>query len=395
MVPLFLTASLIQWFIPIKLELDKQAQAEQFFKGNGFSVHHWPSLDTDSPGGGSLMAADGVMAWKKTAINSFKMGFLSDVVCLEMDNPVPPFKGDLQLAAVFKNLRILTVDFSRTDLPRQSSNGDDGLGFIRKLKELRCLCLSNYSKEDIKNTFTDSKDDFSFLKILSIQQCPHFSGEAIPKIFSFRSMLSLDISGCDLRSIPEMDAREPFKMRHLELKCKKLDKNIWKYVANCPDLEDLTISNAEFSGKELEMLSGLKKLTKLKIYQSALTDQDLVYLVHFKKLEVLKFGGNNLTDQGVQHIVQLGELNNLKLAGEKISDACLTDLKKLVKLQTICLSETGITKQGESTLNKFRDGIKITKINLDLVFFDDFLDQSDFPSLFHLGPLWRKSTPVH
>ena len=148
MVPLILTTALIQWFIPIKLDLDNQARAEKVFRANDWSLYHWPLLDKDSSGGGQLFAVEGALAWKKMAINYLGMYFLADLVWLGTDNLSSIFKGDLQLAATFKNLRMLSIDFARIAPPEYAPSDCIHLAFLRSLKELRTLDRTCYQKID-------------------------------------------------------------------------------------------------------------------------------------------------------------------------------------------------------------------------------------------------------
>ena len=148
MVPLILTTALIQWFIPIKLDLDNQARAEKVFRANDWSLYHWPLLDKDSSGGGQLFAVEGALAWKKMAINYLGMYFLADLVWLDTNNRSSTFKGDLQLAATFKNLRMLSIDFARIAPPEYAPSDCIHLAFLRSLKELRTLDLTCYQKID-------------------------------------------------------------------------------------------------------------------------------------------------------------------------------------------------------------------------------------------------------
>ena len=390
MISLILTATLIQWLIPIKLDLDTQARAEQLFKANEWCMHHWPTLDTDSPGGGNLFASEGAMEWKKIAIKNLGMNFIADLVCLETENQLFPFKGNLQLIGTFKNLRMLSIDFSRIAPPVPAQPECIHLAFLKNLKELRTLSLTCYQKDDLNALFKESQTDFPFLKMLVLHQCQNLKGDTIPGLFSCPNLLSLDLSGCDLKTIPVMTSQKPFKLRHLSLDCKTLDTNIWDYVANCPDLKELSVDYPDFTGKELAKISGLQKLTKLRIYPSNLTDQDLTQLVLFKKLKSLKIGGNKLSNQGSIHLAQQGDLEDLTLQGAGFTDESLMYLKKLKNLRRITLLSTGITAEGQEFLINHNKEVIINKgIDVDISYVDDFLDSTDFPPLFHFGCLYH------
>ncbi|MDO4576466.1 MAG: nucleoside hydrolase [Planctomycetia bacterium] len=121
-------------------------------------------------------------------------------------------------------------------------------------------------------------------------------------------------------------------------------------LENLPELKDLKLSGPQVTDATLARLGTFTHLTSLALDKTSITDETLKNQVaKLPKLQQLFLAQTAVTDAGVAAL-PLGQYTRLRLAGTKITDATLSGLKNATNLQTLDVSNTGVTSAGVATL---------------------------------------------
>ena len=123
---------------------------------------------------------------------------------------------------------------------------------------------------------------------------------------------------------------------------------------------ELEWDGGDFSGKGLEHLAKLKKLTRLDLRETKVTDAELAHLKGMTQLEWLSLP-EKISDEGMRHLAELVNLESLYLTKTGITDEGLKHLHKMTKLQEVRLNETKVTDMGVENLKKTLPGANIVK----------------------------------
>lgn len=86
---------------------------------------------------------------------------------------------------------------------------------------------------------------------------------------------------------------------------------------------------------DLGMVTGLKRLYALRVFQGGIDEESLRSLATLKNLGLLVILSSGMTDKGMVHIGKLLQLDKLDVKSDSISSkglACLRPLKKLTRL---------------------------------------------------------------
>lgn len=113
-----------------------------------------------------------------------------------------------------------------------------------------------------------------------------------------------------------------------------------------PDLEEVSLSNAQIEDAALAQLTGLPRLRVLNLFSSRIGDDGLKHLKDMPALRWLPMGHTRVTDAGLTHLKDLVHLEYLGLRGNQVTDAGLVHLKKLTNLTGLYLGETKVTDAG-------------------------------------------------
>ena len=125
---------------------------------------------------------------------------------------------------------------------------------------------------------------------------------------------------------------------------------IMPYLIN---LQELSLENWRFSGKNASFLSSLKRLKTLNLDWSSLTSPVLDTLCTLSQLEKLSLFEISLDDSIVERVIsKLVLLQAINLHGTWISDAPLSLLRELEHLEELILSRTHVTNSGVQLLAK-------------------------------------------
>lgn len=116
------------------------------------------------------------------------------------------------------------------------------------------------------------------------------------------------------------------------------------------ELEELSISNRQFTDAEAKYLADLPSLRDLNLYRSNMGDEGLKHLTKLKNLRWLPMGETKVTDKGLEVIGGMTQLEYVGVRGNDVTDAGLVHLKDLTGLTGLYLGETKVTDEGLKSL---------------------------------------------
>ena len=96
----------------------------------------------------------------------------------------------------------------------------------------------------------------------------------------------------------------------------------------------------------VEYVTGLKKLTALKLNSTQVTHVGLMSLSELKRLELLDLSCTRLNNAGLDHLRNLTNLRALNLSHTRVTDAGLVHLREFTRLEDLWLSNTRVTDAG-------------------------------------------------
>jgi internalin A len=113
---------------------------------------------------------------------------------------------------------------------------------------------------------------------------------------------------------------------------------------------------SNFSGKDLELVSGYRTLRVLYVVGRPLVDKDLLSLPKLKALnKIVLEDCPGISDEGMESISELAKLQTLLLDKTSVGDAGLRHLAKLGNLQELSLRETKVTDDGLREIARLKD----------------------------------------
>jgi Leucine-rich repeat (LRR) protein len=216
-------------------------------------------------------------------------------------------------------------------VPSEITN--DGLGEIRKMKQLRKLDL--HGCHDI----SDLGVVVGITELTELQDLTLDSDQITD--FGFSALTSLD------------------KLRRLELRDVSVTEEGLKQLAKFKQLESLTLRGTETTDAVLKEIAGLKHLRKLWIPSQKITDAGLKEIVALERLEILMLSSTRVTDAGLKHLAGLKQLKQLDLRGTAVTDAGLPHILQMEKLTRLDLTKTKVTPEGVKLLKKALPQLKV------------------------------------
>lgn len=135
--------------------------------------------------------------------------------------------------------------------------------------------------------------------------------------------------------------------------------DVWKSIAKWKDLEELTVTGADLSGKSAAPLAGLTGLTRLDLDGSTIRVGDIEYAAKLPKLDSLTCKAD---DSNAKWIGAMKQLRKLNLRGSPLTDVGLKQMAGLTNLTILDLKGTAITDAG---LVALKEMIKLNGLNLD------------------------------
>ena len=111
-------------------------------------------------------------------------------------------------------------------------------------------------------------------------------------------------------------------------------------IAELRTLERLKLQGCPITGKGLQQLTTLAKLTTLELfYIETLKDEDLDSLRNSTSLRRIELGGTRITDAGLRYVAACNSLVDVGLSGCPITGNGLRPLNKLEKLTRLDISK--------------------------------------------------------
>jgi hypothetical protein len=136
------------------------------------------------------------------------------------------------------------------------------------------------------------------------------------------------------------------RLTHLALEGKRFGDDQLSYLADCRQIQFLSLDQAQVTDTGLKHLLGLKDLQQLSLRGTLVTDNGLGQLRSFKNLGSLTLDRTRVTDGGIAQLKGLTRLQYLSLNGMPLTDAGLVHLGELTTLRHLSLDQTQITDAG-------------------------------------------------
>ncbi len=142
------------------------------------------------------------------------------------------------------------------------------------------------------------------------------------------------------------------------------ESGIAALVANCPNLEHLTIAHSHLSKKSLKLLATLPYLTDLYLIENYMTDDQVTAFATMPKLYRLYLQNQNITDSSLNALAELKGLAVLSLYNDRqVTGIGLSRLFKSKNLERLDLTRSGVQpkyissflKQAKTKLKRFKN----------------------------------------
>ena len=147
----------------------------------------------------------------------------------------------------------------------------------------------------------------------------------------------------------------------------------WEELGNLRSLQRLILST-NMDDTSLVHLSGLTRLTELRLEGAGLNGSGLAHLVGLSRLRELHLDHNPVTDRALSALSKLKNLEVLELAGSRVTDAGLAQLAGLSHLHRLVLNDTDVGDAGMEYVGRLTElrelllcGTKISNDGLPLL----------------------------
>ncbi|HEX3872336.1 MAG TPA: hypothetical protein VHV77_17950, partial [Pirellulales bacterium] len=105
---------------------------------------------------------------------------------------------------------------------------------------------------------------------------------------------------------------------------------------------------------DLKLISGLPKLSYLRLTNAPLTDIGFAQLRDLPSLSAIIISGTEVTDRTLEHFASFKTITELNLADTNISDARLDALHSLPALKILWLERTNVTDEGAPSIARLQ-----------------------------------------
>jgi len=151
--------------------------------------------------------------------------------------------------------------------------------------------------------------------------------------------------------------------RHGTLSLKTASSSDLQRVGELKHLNVLEIYESDFDAADLERLSDLVELKRLRLEDFAATDATVNVISKFSKLEILNLPASCISDQSFEKLVSsLPNLMLLRIGGMQLSDKGVASLSTLTSLRFLHLCNAPLTDAG---LKTFRTMHELESLYLD------------------------------
>ncbi|MEX0728186.1 MAG: DUF4339 domain-containing protein [Planctomycetaceae bacterium] len=129
--------------------------------------------------------------------------------------------------------------------------------------------------------------------------------------------------------LPEAVDRGTYNAQRIKQTNPNLTDAAFLLLADLPELNYLLVSSTLLTGKSLEALKRMPKLTSLALMKTEIGDADLTQLKNARSLSSLTLSlSDTITDAGLVHLKQLSSLDSLDLSDTKVTPAGLASLRE-------------------------------------------------------------------
>jgi Leucine-rich repeat (LRR) protein len=270
--------------------------------------------------------------------------------------------------AGMKRLRVLLI-------PHCTRMSGEGLAVLGHLKELEELDASHTSFGDTAAAALTGCPRLHTLNLWNTKT----TDAALGHIAKLPALRKLSFKGAKRRigSGALLKLRAAPALKEVNLIGTRIDIAGARAVAGIPRLEEVALSNTQFTDAHGEAFVGCKqlkvfaaegnpdltdgtartlsKLTTLEevgLSGSKVGDDGLALLGKLPRLRVLWVADTRVSGEGLKHLAKSAGLEGLHLQGLKIGDADLEALRPLKRLKSISLGRTNVTPKGIEALKK-------------------------------------------
>lgn len=220
---------------------------------------------------------------------------------------------------------------------------------------------------------------------LSFDNCPHFQPWLLKQIAFPRHLRTLDISFCPLSDGGMLYLTPYRQLTSLTIVGTRITDAGISRITAFTNLTYLRLGkNHSLTGRTLALLSPLKNLRKLYLWETGIRGEDLGMLAAFPRLtdlsvaklirgrgmehlaalpglRFLDAGNNDISNEDLRHLLPMKQLRFLNLSWCTIDDGAVPQLAQLRGLTMLFLNETRITPAGIARLQAALPGCRIFK----------------------------------
>jgi hypothetical protein len=143
------------------------------------------------------------------------------------------------------------------------------------------------------------------------------------------------------------------RLRVLNITLKSsIDSNGLAPLASFAKLEDLNLEGSKITDDQLEQLTKVKSIRKLRFRNTGVTAAGIKKLTGLNELELLDLRDcTNIGDSGLETIATFTKLKSLLVNGEQVTDAGISHISALTELQLLVLPRSQVTDTGIAALS--------------------------------------------
>ena len=264
--------------------------------------------------------------------------------------------GDLGLGHI-KGWTKVEVLALTGDIRTHDGLTDVGAAHLKHFTELRELRLeySNITDVGLANLAVMSK-----LEDLTLSDCEKITDAGLDSLKGLTSLKKFRISAC--HEVHEVGIANLAACKGLKsVQIGFLGANALKGLAGVISLEELTCQYGA-SDEALAQIKGLTNLRQLELSGClSLTDAGLVYLKDMKNLQSLEMTGDRqINGSGLVHLKGLTKLKKVYLTETAVTDDSLAALEELPALESLCVRNTKVTKEGVAAFQKAKPKVQVS-----------------------------------
>jgi len=232
---------------------------------------------------------------------------------------------------------------------------DTGLAYLAEVPTLEGLYIS---QNKVTGVGLQALRNLPRLSRLDFSPQAGFKAEYLEPIASCKELENVTIESYKLSADALRPLRQLPRLRDLGLKGSGVTDAEMSLIAEFTNLEELDLQGCPVTGKGLQQLRNLNKLTKLNVsYNHSLHDEDLKELKGCRSLGRINIGETHISDAGLLYLVPLPKLREVAVgkSGSKANEKSL--LEKGERPQ-----ETNrITDKGRAAFKKERPDVEIVE----------------------------------